>query len=134
MKVTITMVVAIDTVPSPRVEETTIKQRSSASTTAGKNYTGWRSRGWTSLKYPQSSVFPANRGGDHQARLDRNMNLYFPLHQDVLLAAVRELLILDGTLHGTTLKVSEEVVKFHHNGSSVPKYLQHLDRRISEPP
>ena len=121
------MVVAIDTVPSPRVEETTIKQRSSASTTAGKNYTGWRSRGWTSLKYPQSSVFPANRGGDHQARLDRNMNLYFPLHQDVLLAAVRELLILDGTLHGTTLKVSEEVVKFHHNGSSVPKYLQHLD-------
>lgn len=130
------MVAVFDTALSPRVENDSIKQETSGSTHSGNNYNsrnaGWRSRGWTPLKYPKSSVFPGNQGSDQHSRVVGKANVYFPLHQDVLLASVRELLILDGTLHGNTLKVSESTAKFHQSGVKsgtvlIPKYLQHLD-------
>jgi hypothetical protein len=56
-----------------------------------------KSRGWTPLKYPSSAILSTATTIEVQS---------FPLHNDVLLAAVRELLILDGILDGKTLEVS----------------------------
>jgi hypothetical protein len=79
---------------------------------------GYRSRGWTPLKYPKSALLQ-----------DDDSFVYFPLHRDVLLATVRELLILDGALESKTLKVSNNSAKFLLNDKvvSIPYYKRHLD-------
>jgi hypothetical protein len=78
---------------------------------------GCRSRGWTPLKYPKSAI-------DSEESF-----VYFPLHKDVLLATARELLVLDGTLNGTTLQLSKQKAKYMVNGgesSAVRFYQRHL--------
>ena len=82
--------------------------------------TGWRSRGWTPLKYPKSAIF---------RRADEESFAYFPLHKDVLLASIRELLVLDGTLHGNTLKISEKKTQLFVNGQpvTVPCFKRHME-------
>lgn len=82
--------------------------------------TGWRSRGWTPLKYPKSAI----------VRNENNESFaYFPLHQDVLLASVRELLVIDGTIDGRTLKVTKKKVRFliNEESVSVPCYQRHME-------
>lgn len=60
------------------------------------------SRGWTPLKYPKSAILPTSS----------SINVsFFPLHNDVLLAAVRELLILDGIVDAKTLEISQDDAK-----------------------
>ena len=65
-----------------------------------------RSKGWSPLVYPSTAVVltspPSPAVQEHGA-----LNPYFPLNRDVILAAVRELLILDGTIDKKTLGVSQ---------------------------
>jgi hypothetical protein len=81
--------------------------------------TGWRSRGWTPLKYPKSAIL----------RTDDGSFAYFPLHQDVLFATVRELLVLDGTLDSATLKTSNNASTLVVDGEYVlvPSYKRHSE-------
>jgi hypothetical protein len=74
-----------------------------------------RSRAWTPLKYPKSAL---------------EENAYFPLHEDVVLASVRELLILDGTL-APSLQVSKCKARYctsnkEKNSVLAPRYEHHL--------
>lgn len=62
--------------------------------------TGRRSRGWTPLKYPKSAIFADGA--------EAGSFPYFPLHPDVLSAAVRELFILEGKLDSLTLQISPD--------------------------
>lgn len=81
--------------------------------------TGWNSRGWVPLKYPESAV---NREDESFA--------YFPLHKDVVLACVRELLVLDGTLDSSTLKISENKSHFKDSSGefvSIPRFSKHME-------
>ena len=81
--------------------------------------TGWNSRGWVPLKYPESAV---NREDESFA--------YFPLHKDVVLACVRELLVLDGTLDSSTLKISENKSHFKDGSGefvSIPRFSKHME-------
>jgi hypothetical protein len=89
---------------------------------ACNNIAGWRSRGWTPLKYPKSSFFLTKNHSDSVSEHehpdgndDDKQNVYFPFHQDVIVSCVRELLILDGTLDGSTLKVSPEAASLEHS-------------------
>jgi len=59
------------------------------------NQKGWRSRGWTPLQYPKSALQVDNL-------------LYFPLHKDTLLAALREMLILEEQLDPVSLLWRED--------------------------
>mmetsp|Transcript_1330 Transcript_1330/g.2413 ORF Transcript_1330/g.2413 Transcript_1330/m.2413 type:complete len:265 (+) Transcript_1330:39-833(+) len=78
----------------------TAKSRSQNTQNQGeaKKRHGWRSRGWQPLQYPTSAVIGRNR----------KELCFFPLHTDVLLAAIRELLIYDGCIHARTLEVNDE--------------------------
>lgn len=72
------------------------------------NQGGVRSRGWVPLSFPRSALVQQNATGFHSrstTSFSTTMNRYFPLHEDVVLATVRELLLLDGTIDPTTLKV-----------------------------
>jgi hypothetical protein len=60
-----------------------------------------KSRGWTPLRYPKSAIFSTGTTTEEFS---------FPFHNDVLLAAIRELLILDGVLEAKTLQISHETV------------------------
>jgi len=57
---------------------------------------------WAPICYPSGSIFneatPTNNG-------PRTADPFFPLHKDVLLAAVRELLIIDGRIDSRTMKI-----------------------------
>lgn len=76
-----------------------------------------QTNGWTPLVYPAFAL---------QSSEDET-NPCFPLDQNVLRAAVRELLILDKSINVDTLEVSlENTVRFR-NGSSGPLYLSHVD-------
>ena len=75
----------------------------------------WRSLGWCPLSYPVSKAFFSCQIPP-QKKEPLTINPFFPLHQDVLLAAVRELLILDGTIVASSLQVQTE----RTNGLSTP--------------
>ena len=68
-----------------------------------------RSKGWSPLVYPSTAVVltspPSPAVQEHGA-----LNPYFPLNRDVILAAVRELLIVNGTIDKKTLGVSKSVI------------------------
>jgi hypothetical protein len=103
-----------------------VSQSEKGSYSSANNTSGWRSRGWTPLVYPKSALV-GNEGNNDSAR-----NVYFPLHQDVQLAAVRELLILDETLDGSTLNVSGSLSRFFSKNFAsnvvlAPTYSRHLD-------
>lgn len=76
--------------------------RSSSTISEAQKRSGWRSRGWTPLKYPKSAF------SSIECKSEGSLS-YFPLHRDVLIAAVRELCILDGRLDPLTLKITEKV-------------------------
>ena len=95
-----------------------------------RSHSSWRSTGWASLKYPLPAIVTAaatsprkisGPGGDKSimetnsedtcgtttsnSSAHENLNQFFPLHGDVMLACVRELLILDGSIDKKTLEV-----------------------------
>jgi hypothetical protein len=82
----------------------------------------WRSTGWTPLAYPAAALF--QESPKSKLRIDSNkqnaspivdtgveslnLNPYFPLHKDVLLAAAREMLILDTSINPSSLEVNRK--------------------------
>jgi hypothetical protein len=63
---------------------------------------------WAPLSYPSSSIFMASRPqASVPKKSERHANPYFPLHHDVLCAALRELLLLDGTIDARTLRIRD---------------------------
>jgi hypothetical protein len=74
--------------------------------------------GWTPLSYPSSCIFSSAGasskttkercgGGVVLKNSHRIPNPYFPLHRDVLVAAMRELCLLDGKINPRTLKLRD---------------------------
>lgn len=72
----------------------------------------WRSTGWTPLAYPASAFFLDSAGPVTTTAPSAEVNPYFPLDKDVLRAAIRELLILDGSIDADTLTLKEDLVRF----------------------
>lgn len=68
----------------------------------------WRSTGWTPLAYPASALILKSS----MTGTVTEVNPFFPLDKDVLRAAIREMLILDGSLDAENLKLKEERIKF----------------------
>eukprot|EP00985_Skeletonema_marinoi_P033343 scaffold41080_cov124-Skeletonema_marinoi.AAC.2 len=66
---------------------------------------------WAPICYPSASIF-ASRKCEGEGSTPTNYNgirtadPFFPLHRDVLLAAMRELLIIDGKIDAQTMKVA----------------------------
>lgn len=102
----------------------------------------WRSAGWTPLAYPISALV-TNARITTVAHVDdaAQLNPFFPLHKDVLRAATRELLILDGSIESKTLKLSSKTARFRKPTTDVnvsesiesehivigPRYLNHAN-------
>lgn len=74
---------------------------------ANKDSLRWRSTGWTPLAYPASALVNNCNNNTNRAS-DGSVNPFFPLDKDVLRAAMREMLILDGSIDAKTLKLKEE--------------------------
>ena len=90
----------------------------------------WRSTGWMPLAYPASALLSGETGAGQKT------NPYFPLHEDCLRAAVRELLILDKTVDARTLALSLTTARFRDRSKTEmasdsvvvgPQYLRHSD-------
>jgi hypothetical protein len=71
-----------------------------------------RSRGgnnrWAPLSYPSASIFssPSSRDEFEPLSAARVANPFFPLHRDVLFAAVRELFIIDGKIDFRNMEIT----------------------------
>mmetsp|Transcript_13309 Transcript_13309/g.19572 ORF Transcript_13309/g.19572 Transcript_13309/m.19572 type:complete len:646 (-) Transcript_13309:101-2038(-) len=69
----------------------------------------WRSTGWTPLAYPASAILNNSNAfvetGFVTANNTSQTNEYFPLNRDVLRAATREMLILEGSINSETLEL-----------------------------
>lgn len=99
----------------------------------------WRSTGWTPLGYPASSLIVNASTYDSISVTESNeVNPFFPLDKDVLRAAMREMLILDGSLNADSLKLNEERTKFRKSSDTQvtekepcfgvgPAYASHLE-------
>jgi hypothetical protein len=100
----------------------------------------WRSTGWTPLAYPASSLIINASSYDSISVTDSTeVNPFFPLDKDVLRAAMREMLILDGSICADTLKLKQgRTRRFRKssdsqmNGSETcfavgPPYVSHMD-------
>lgn len=77
----------------------------------------WRSTGWTPLAYPASALILKSS----MVGTATEVNPFFPLDKDVLRAAIREMLILDGSLDPENLKLKEERVKFESFDAQMAK-------------
>lgn len=83
--------------------------------TSSSSSSSWRSLGWKPLSYPLHALFHWNSKCDddetqnHDFVMNQDskcsivLNPFFPLHRDVLVAAVREMLLLEGVLDPCTL-------------------------------
>lgn len=62
---------------------------------------------WVPLSYPAAAIFASSKCGSgvEQNSDSRIANLFFPLHRDVLLATIRELLIIDGKIDHRTMEI-----------------------------
>jgi hypothetical protein len=80
----------------------------------------WRSRGWIPLAYAKSALWTSSR------------NVFLPLHPTVMQAAVRELLILDGTLDASTLQVSTAATASFMCTSSDPSNISNVAKEASQ--
>ena len=67
---------------------------------------------WAPLSYPTAAIFLSSRGRGRGGGGERDHGIatrvadpLFPLHRDVLLAAVRELLIIDGKIDHRTMEI-----------------------------
>lgn len=89
-----------------------------------KTQKSWRSSGWAPLSYPSLALYQykcikhatSNAAADSNAITTANsnaneieLNPFFPLHKDVILAATRELFILDQAIDSSTLQVNVNV-------------------------
>ena len=125
----------------PHIPMTIPNPSNSSNTTKVKPSKHWRSAGWTPLVYPASALIAnAKVGGIAKVNDSAKINLFFPLHEAVLQAAARELLILEGSIECKTLKLSSKVAVFrkslpylHKSGSTEsentaigPCYLKHV--------
>ncbi|GFH55033.1 hypothetical protein CTEN210_11509 [Chaetoceros tenuissimus] len=61
-----------------------------------------RAYGWTPMSYPSSALYNSEK---------EELNPFFPLHKNVIQAAVRELLILDQVMDATSLELVETQVE-----------------------
>jgi len=104
---------------------TTNNKSSNAERSTNTPNRSWRSTGWTPLSYPSLALFQNRADAEPSiamATIDTRtsdssfppqeleqlqLNPFFPLHRDVILATVRELLILDGALDSSTLEVKD---------------------------
>jgi hypothetical protein len=71
----------------------------------------WRSTGWTPLTYPASAlVVDAMMTANGTFCIEEAVegNPLFPLDNDVVQAAIREMLILEGSIEADTLKLNED--------------------------
>ena len=63
---------------------------------------------WVPLSYPAAAIFASSKCGSdgaEQNSASRIANLFFPLHRDVLIATIRELLIIDGKIDHRTMEI-----------------------------
>ena len=63
---------------------------------------------WVPLSYPVTAIFASSKcgGGVEQISANRRIaNPFFPLHRDVLLATIRELMIIDGKIDHRTMEI-----------------------------
>ena len=73
----------------------------------------WRSTGWTPLAYPASALIADSAMSVLVTITDATeVNPFFPLDKDILRAATREMLILDGSVDGSDLKLKEVRTRF----------------------
>lgn len=84
------------------------------------------------MAYPASALF-VDSSGPVRSAPSGELNPYFPLDKDVLRAAIRELLILDGSLDADTLTLKEDLVRFEATDTQIvnvvgvfPIYAFHL--------
>jgi len=108
------------------LKPTTTNKSMNAERSTNTTNRSWRSTGWTPLSYPSLALFqnradaePSIATATIAAAADTSdslfpqeleqiqLNPFFPLHRDVILATVRELLILDGALDSSTLEVKD---------------------------
>ena len=78
---------------------------------------------WAPLSYPSAAIFsPAGRPDDarHES-MSRMADPFFPLHRDVLLAAMRELLLISGKIDHRTMEVISCVEV--NSGDAIPTNL-----------
>lgn len=64
---------------------------------------------WAPICYPSSSIFASRKGEGQRSTTptnNRTADPFFPLQRDVLLAAMREILIIDGKIDPRTMKVA----------------------------
>lgn len=70
---------------------------------------GSTSNRWSPLSYPSVSIFSSmpsrDCGNESEQSAARVANPFFPLHRDVLLAAMRELLIVDGKIDYRNMEI-----------------------------
>jgi len=90
------------------------RAKSTSTAAATSTVTTPRSTGWTPLAYPSQALYQstiANANANHDGitmtgtHTPFQLNPYFPLHKDVILAASRELLILDESIDRTSLEI-----------------------------
>lgn len=129
---------AIGRIPAKSTEYTAMTQSNHTDLSGGssRHPSHWRSAGWTPLAYPSSAIVVADHEQDSNSS---NLNKHFPLHQDVLLAAIRELLILDRSIDKMTLEVigggkytaNDDTSK--KQKSTARRYLRHIVDDAAEP-
>ena len=75
-----------------------------------KETTHYKSSGWAPLAYPASALVTEDSKGQESTQVNDStyVNPLFPLDRDILTAAIRELLILDGSVDKDTLKLSAD--------------------------
>ena len=81
----------------------------------------WRSTGWKPLVYPSLALYDSNSDSNSNSNSANSINanklsFLFPLQKDVILATIRELLILDGAVDSSTLEVID--VEVNSDGDS----------------
>ena len=121
------------TIPTPALHSDTAVGRITK-----KKRQCWRTGGWSPLAYPASSLLLQNNVAMSKSEMsiqDATVNPFFPLDKDVLRAAVREMLICEGSVAGDSLAVMKEAntrfVSSHENHGSQqqqlgPRYTPHV--------
>jgi len=84
--------------------------------TSNNNSSSTTTNGWAPICYPSAAIFASNNSAANEGEGStttsngachglRTADPFFPLHRDVLLAAMRELLVIDGRIDARTMKV-----------------------------
>jgi hypothetical protein len=95
-------------------------ETSASVTNKNRKLKSWRSSGWAPLSYPSLALYShensattitTNPSNTHRDITNPNANAnainpFFPLHKDVILAAARELFILDKAIESSTMETN----------------------------